>query len=235
MQVSLLAATPDPESVAAAAINSCYSAKSGAELKESLPEKKRQKLINIVLAGGHLSTLEHVSFTFAITGLTRACTHQLVRHRIASFSQQSQRYVAFKAREFPYTIPPKIFADSQLKQKFQQEMQKLGQLYAEFLAAGIPAEDARAILPNATCSNLVVTMNARSLLNFLELRLCLRAQAEIRQVAQAMLKLVLPLAPNIFRAAGPTCEIQKICWEGKLSCGKWRSIPDAEVRSRVET
>lgn len=233
MKVTLLAATSEPESVAAAAINSCYSAKAGAELKASLPAKKRQKLLQIVLNGGHLSTLEHSSFTFAIEGISRACTHQLVRHRLASFSQQSQRYVAFKDGKFAYKIPAKISAKVKLKKEFETKMQALGKFYAKLLAAGIPAEDARAILPNATCTNIVVTMNARSLLNFFELRLCLRAQTEIRQLAQAMLKLVLPLAPHIFCHAGPTCETQKICWEGKLSCGKWRGIKGAEVRGRI--
>lgn len=222
----------DSEQVCAAAINQCYSAKGGAELKEKLSPEKRSKLIDIVLGGGHLSTIEHASFTFAVTGISRACTHQLVRHRHASFSQQSQRYVKLKDGEFDYIVPPTILGKPELLEKFEQKMKEIGATYAELLEAGVPAEDARAVLPNATETKIVFTMNARELLHFLELRLCTRAQQEIRMLAVEMLKLVTPLAPAIFSHAGPTCETQKICWEGEMSCGKWKGIEGGEVRSR---
>ena len=232
MKVVLISHTVDPEAVVAAAINQCYSAKSGKELKENLSPEKRERLIDIVMNGGHLSTVEHASFTFAVEGVSRALTHQLVRHRIASFSQQSQRYVKFKNGEFEFVTPPKIAANPDLQKKFNTKMQEIGTLYEEMLAADIPAEDARSILPNAAETKIVFTMNARSLLNFLEHRLCLRAQSEIREMAGKMLKLVKPVAPNIFKFAGPTCETQKICWEGNLSCGKWKAIQGGELRAR---
>jgi thymidylate synthase (FAD) len=233
VKVTLISHTKDPEAVVAAAINQCYSAKSGEELKENLSPEKRERLIDIVMNGGHLSTVEHASFTFAVEGVSRALTHQLVRHRVASFSQQSQRYVKFKEGKFDYIIPPKIAAKKELKEKFEQQMESMGKFYEELLEAGIEAEDARAALPNATETKIVFTMNARSLLNFLEHRLCVRAQAEIRELANKMLEIVQPVAPNIFKFAGPTCETQKICWEGNLSCGKWKAIEGGELRERV--
>ncbi|MCF7845675.1 MAG: FAD-dependent thymidylate synthase [Candidatus Peribacteraceae bacterium] len=232
MKVFLISHTQDPEAVVAAAINQCYSASGGAELKEKISPDKRERLINIVMNGGHLSTIEHASFTFAVEGVSRALTHQLVRHRVASFSQQSQRYVKFKDGKFDFVTPPKIAAHKDLKEKFETKMQELGEFYEEMLEAKVPAEDARAILPNATATKIVFTMNARSLLNFFEHRLCVRAQAEIREMATKMLELVEPVAPNIFKFAGPTCATQKICWEGDLSCGKWKAIEGGELRSR---
>lgn len=232
LKVTLLSYTLDPEAVAAAAINQCYSAKGGEELKEKISSDKRKRLIDIVIGSGHLSTMEHSSFTFAIEGVSRALTHQLVRHRVASFSQQSQRYVALKGGEFSYIIPDKIAGNTELKNKFEVKMKEIGEFYAELLAAKIPAEDARAVLPNAAETKIVCTMNARELLHFFELRLCTRAQIEIRRLAQAMLKLVQPLAPEIFKYAGATCETQKICWEGELSCGRWKGIKNGELRTR---
>jgi len=232
LKVTLLSYTLDPEAVAAAAVNQCYSARGGEELKEKISPEKRGRLFEIVIGSGHLSTIEHASFTFAIEGVSRALTHQLVRHRVASFSQQSQRYVALRNGEFGYIIPDKVAAQPELKQKFEQKMQEIGKFYDELLFAKIPAEDARSVLPNAAATKLVCTMNARELLHFFELRLCTRAQVEIRRLAVEMLKLVRPIAPQIFKYAGATCETQKICWEGELSCGKWKSIKGAEVRSR---
>ena len=232
MKVVLISHTKDPEAVVAAAINQCYSASGGEELKKNLAPEKREKLIDIVMRGGHLSTVEHASFTFAVEGVSRALTHQLVRHRVASFSQQSQRYVRFKNGEFDFVVPPKIAADENLKKEFTAKMTELGKFYEKMLAAKIPAEDARAILPNATATKIVFTMNARSLLNFFEHRLCLRAQSEIREMATKMLELVRPVAPNIFKFAGATCETQKICWEGSLSCGRWKVIDGGELRTR---
>lgn len=233
LRVTLLSHTPDPEAVCTAAVNQCYSANGGDELKKKTTPEKRERLLGIVIGSGHLSTIEHASFTFAIEGVSRALTHQLVRHRVASFSQQSQRYVKLVGGEFDYLIPAKIVAKPELQKKFEVEMRTIGKLYDELIEAGIPAEDARAVLPNATATKLVCTMNARELLHFFELRLCTRAQTEIRQLAQEMLKLVRPLAPIIFDHAGATCETQKICWEGNLSCGKWKGIDGAEVRTRL--
>jgi thymidylate synthase (FAD) len=232
LKVSLLSHTLDPEQVCAAAINQCYSAQCGAELKEKQSDERREKLIGIVMGGGHLSTIEHASFTFSIEGVSRACTHQLVRHRHASFSQQSQRYVKLKDGGFDYILPITLAGRPELAAKFEQKMAEIGEFYAELIEGGLPAEDARAVLPNACETKLVMTMNARELLHFLELRLCTRAQHEIRMLAAELLKLVKPLAPHIFAFAGPTCETQKICWEGDMACGRWKSIEGAECRSR---
>lgn len=232
LKVTLLSHTLNPEEVVAAAINQCYSAKGGSELKETIPEDKRKRLIDIVVASGHQSTIEHASFSFAVEGVSRALTHQLVRHRVASFSQQSQRYVAVKQGDFNYLIPPAIAAKPELKEKFEAKMKEIGSFYLELIEGGILAEDARSVLPNAAETKIVVTMNARELLHFFQHRLCIRAQLEIRQMAAEMLKIVKPLAPNIFAHAGPSCETEKICWEGNLSCGKWKGIKGAELRSR---
>jgi len=166
LKVTLLSHTLDPEQVSAAAISQCYSTKGGKELKEKISAEKCGRLIETVIGSGHLSTIEHASFTFAIAGVSRALTHQLVRHRVASFSQQSQRYVALKKGEFNYIIPEKISAKPELKKKFEKKMQTIGEFYNKLLEAKIPAEDARAVLPNATETKLIMTMNARELLHF---------------------------------------------------------------------
>lgn len=231
-QVALLSYTQDALATVTAAINQCYSAKSGQELKEKLTPEKQKRLLEIVLGSGHLSTIEHLNFTFAIEGVSRALTHQLVRHRHASYSQQSQRYVAIKNGEFVYITPPSIKNKKTLNTKYEALMQQIGSFYEEMQQEGIKAEDARFLLPNATETKIVVTMNARSLLNFFEHRLCVRAQWEIRHLAELMLKVVMKIAPEIFKYAGPTCQIEKICWEGDLSCGKWKAIQGAELRTR---
>lgn len=233
MKVTLISHTLNPEQTVAAAIRQCYSGKGGAELKEKTDSKTRERLINQVVSSGHLSTIEHASFTFALEGISRACTHQLVRHRIASFSQQSQRYVRFKEGKFNFIVPPSIKGQVELEKKFEQYIKNIGRFYHELIEGGVPPEDARYLLPNATETKIVVTMNARSLLNFFQERLCTRAQWEIRFLAQKMLKEIMKTAPQIFRYAGPTCETQKICWEGKLSCGKWKQIKGATLRERT--
>jgi len=231
-QVKLIAYTSNPEQTVSAAIHQCYSPASGAELTENISEEKRKKLIDIVCKGGHTSTLEHASFTFSIEGVSRALTHQLVRHRIASYSQQSQRYVKFKDGKFDYITPPAVNAQPELKAKYDEAVVQISKLYAELVEAGIKAEDARYLLPNAAETKIVVTMNARSLLNFFEHRLCMRAQWEIQIMARLMLAEVHKVAPEIFKYAGPSCETEKICWEGKMSCGKWKAITGGELRER---
>lgn len=232
-KVTLLSYTKEALQTVAAAINQCYSAQSGKELKANLSKEKQARLLGIVLKSGHLSTIEHLNFTFAIEGISRALTHQLVRHRHASYSQQSQRYVKFKNGKFNYITPPQIAQKPHLLKKYKKYMQQTGAFYDELIQADIKAEDARFVLPNATETKIVVTMNARSLLNFFEHRLCLRAQWEILKLAQLMLNAVNAVTPEIFKFAGPTCETEKICWEGNLSCGKWKNISGAEVRTRT--
>ena len=202
----------------AAAIRLCYSASEIGEIREAIDGAEAARLIGKVLKLGHLSVLEHASFTFAIEGISRACSHQLVRHRMASFSQQSQRYV--KMRDFQFVVPPSIKDDTEVAATLNQAMEHLQAGYDALLSAGVSAEDARYILPNATETKLIMTANARSLLNFFELRLCTRAQWEIRRLAGMMLDEVKAIAPNIFANAGPTCETSGYCREGEMSCGR---------------
>lgn len=229
--VKLISHTANPQQTVAAAIHQCYSPVSGAELSESMPEEKQTRLIDIVSKGGHTSTLEHAVFTFSIEGVSRALTHQLVRHRIASYSHQSQRYVKFKGGEFEYITPPMIANNKEMKKKYDAAVEEIGKLYAELTEMGVKAEDARYLLPNAAETKIVMTMNARSLLNFFEHRLCVRAQWEIRDLAQKMLDCVMEVAPEIFKYAGATCETEGICWEGSMSCGKWKVL-GGELRER---
>ena len=222
MQVKLLRYTPDPDKTVAMSARLCYSPIGAAELEEKMSEEQITKLVRQLGNMGHTSTFEHVSFTFAIEGVSRVLTHQLVRHRIASYSQQSQRYV--KEHNFEMIIPHTIEDQPEAKKKFQSLCKEIQDLYNEFTEAGIPAEDARYILPNAAETKIVVTMNARSLLHFFELRCCNRAQWEIRELAEKMLKEVRKVAPILFAKAGPTCVTQLACHEGKMTCGRLAKI-----------
>ncbi|MBU0731648.1 FAD-dependent thymidylate synthase [Patescibacteria group bacterium] len=232
LKVTLISYTKDPEQTVCAAIRQCYSNKGGTELKEKTKEEVVKRLIKQIISSGHTSTIEHANFTFAVEGVSRALTHQLVRHRIASFSQQSQRYVEEKG-ELDYIIPPKIRKDKKALEKYEADIKKAHDDYKALVEQGIDKEDARYLLPNAAETKIVITMNARSLLNFFEKRLCTRAQWEIRRMANKMLDEVKPVAPTIFKYAGPTCETEKICWEGDLNCGKWEIIEGAELRSKT--
>lgn len=223
MKVSLLQYTPEPEKLVAAAARLCYSDKSADELMDNFTPEKVESFVQRLVALGHESPMEHVCFTFAIDGISRACSHQLVRHRIGvSFSQKSQRYV--KEKQFEYVVPPKVAKNPELAAKFEQAMQRAQAEYEELLAAGVPAEDARFVLPNAAATSLVVTMNVRSLWHFFQLRCCNRAQWEIRALANAMLVEVREVAPLLFANAGATCDSMGICFEGAMSCGKCKNI-----------
>jgi len=232
LKVKLLACTKEPERNVTAAIRQCYAAVGAAELKRKTDEETRKRLIAQIKGSGHTSTLEHAVFTFAIEGVSRACTHQLVRHRIASYSQQSQRYVSELKGGMEYIVPPEIKKIKAVYRRYRKLMKEVEDGYRGLVESGIKPEDARFVLPNAAESKIVVTMNARALLNFFQERLCDRAQWEIRALAGEMLKLVKKAAPIIFAGAGPTCESQKICWEGKMSCGRWKRIKGGELRAR---
>jgi len=221
VSVSLISHTPEPERVVAAAARLCYAPVGAAQLLEELSEADVQKLLKTILRSGHLSVCEHASFTFAIEGVSRACTHQLVRHRLASYSQQSQRYLKLKTPTM--IVPPAISQDPELTELFLQATKGAVDFYHKLLAAGVEAEDARYVLPQAVETKIVVTMNARELLHFFTLRTCERAQWEIRQLAEKMLQLVHPLAPTIFAKAGPAC-IRGRCPEGKFYCGHPRKL-----------
>jgi len=232
LKVILLGWTKDAEKIVSAAIRQCYSAGGASDLRKKITPQKQKELIKMVLSSGHTSTLEHASFTFAVEGISRACSHQLVRHRLASYSQQSQRYVDFSKKGINFIIPPSIKTNPSLLKEFKKAIKNAEETYFSLRKKGVVAEDARFVLPNAAETKIVVTMNARELLHFFELRLCQRAQWEIRALAAAMLKVVRKVCPTIFAIAGSTCETQKICWEGKFSCGKWKKIKRGEVRER---
>ncbi len=251
LNVKLLAHTPDPESVVAAAARLCYSAVGVDALLEQQTPEKNTKFVKMLASFGHQSPIEHVSFTFAIEGVSRALLAQITRHRIASYSVQSQRYV--RLDDFQFVIPPEIESDPASKELFLEAMKKQGEEYlslaasleekhtralmeqgmdektARQKASKLANEDARFVLPNACETKMVVTMNARSLVNFFSLRCCNRAQWEIRALAEEMFKLVYPVAPAIFAAAGPSCVACGRCTEGKMTCGKM-----SEVRAKYE-
>lgn len=217
MHVELLIHTPGPEQVVAAAARLCYSNSSIDELMEK-SKTDRQEFLEKILSLGHHSVMEHVSFSFGVEGISRACSHQLVRHRLASYSQQSQRYVSHKKR-FSAVTPDSIAAKPELNQRYQQLLDEIHQFYGEMLDADIPAEDARFLLPNAATTKIIITMNGRELRHFFALRCCRRAQWEIQEMAKQMLQLVKPVAPTLFAKAGPGC-ISGPCPEGKMTCGE---------------
>ncbi|MFH0973165.1 MAG: FAD-dependent thymidylate synthase [Candidatus Micrarchaeota archaeon] len=228
LKVRLLKHTQDPERVCAEAAKLCYNPIGVDELGGKLSDEEVQKSLRHIMKMGHYSVIEHAVFTFAIEGVSRACTHELVRHRIASYSQQSQRHVSEAGFNF---IEPQTIKDKpELSKRFQSFMDASQSLYSELCAAGVPKEDARFVLPNACETRIIATFNARSLLNFFELRCCASAQWEIRALANEMLKLAKQAAPTIFENAGPACVSRRVCTEGKRSCGKWKTIPGAILR-----
>ncbi len=217
MQVELLYHTPDPERAIATAARLCYAPVGASELMETMPEERVRSVLSTIMKSGHFSTLEHASYTFAVDGVSRALTHQLVRHRIASFNQQSQRYVKFT--DGLETIKPESVSDSpEASETFDRAIDAAIEAYEKLLELDIPAEDARYLLPNAAETKIVITMNVRELSHFFSLRCCNRAQWEIREMAQRMLELARPTAPYIFMDAGAPC-IRGNCPEGKMTCG----------------
>ena len=223
MQVKLMQYTPEPERTVAMAARLCYSAVGAEELAEKMSQSQVAGLVSKIVELGHLSTLEHVNFTFAVEGISRVLSHQLVRHRIASYSQQSQRYVG--EHDFEAIVPPSIAARPEAAAKFAALMAQIRTAYEELTDLGIPKEDARYVLANATETKVVITMNARTLLHFFSLRCCMRAQWEIRAMAEAMLQEARQAAPLLFAKAGPTCVSAGYCSEGKMSCGRAKPLP----------
>ncbi len=213
MDVSLLTCTPEPEITIALAARTCYSKNPPREI----PLEKAQKLIRELLRRGHESILEHASFTFRIEGISRVASHQLVRHRLASYAQQSQRYVSLEGADFVY--PPAVKANHQAEIIYREVVNHCQEVYEKLLALGIPKEDARYIIPQGMTTSLVFTANARELLHVFRLRLCNRAQWEIRELCLKMLKIVQERAPVVFESAGPPC-VDGVCPEGEKSCGQ---------------
>lgn len=238
MKVTLLNYTPDAEKTVAAAAKLCYASADIDTVMEGLTPEKTEKFLEMLSSLGHESPIEHVSFTFGIEGVSRALLAQITRHRIASFSVQSQRYV--KENIFTFVTPPAIAEDAEALALYEQTMQDIFTSYQN-LAATLETkyvetmdkkaaekkaiEDARFVLPNACATKMMLTMNARSLLNFFRLRCCNRAQWEIRELATQMCALVKEVAPTIFRYAGPPC-IKGRCSEGKMTCGKMQEMKE---------
>jgi thymidylate synthase (FAD) len=241
LKVSLLTHTPEPEKIIATAAKLCYSSSTIDNLQEGLTEEKVTKFIEMLISLGHESPVEHVTFTFGIEGISRACSHQLVRHRIASYSQKSQRYV--NEIQFEYVTPPTIKnSDLAVQAAYETAMAQLNQSYkflqgaikADLIEKGIDAkaaekmanEDARFVLPNACTTSIIVTMNIRSLFNFFAHRCCNRAQWEIQELANEMFKLCYEVSPLLFKNAGPNCIAKGKCPEGKMTCGKYTEVKE---------
>jgi thymidylate synthase (FAD) len=231
MRVLLLKHTEEPEATVAAAAKLCYSASDVETLLKKLTKEKIRSLVRDLIKRGHHSAVEHASFTFVVEGISRACTHQLVRHRIASYSQQSQRYVSMESKkqggQFPFVVPDSV-KDAGLENWFTEKMREIQSWYDELCGKleerlNIKGEevyqDARYLLPNAAATRIMITMNARELWHFFTLRCCNRAQWEIRKMAIEMLKCVKKIAPTLFENAGPNC-VRGPCPEGEFSCGK---------------
>ncbi|HNX80762.1 MAG TPA: FAD-dependent thymidylate synthase [Candidatus Omnitrophota bacterium] len=230
LHVRLLDVTHDAVALIYAACRQCYSAKFAADLYDEKSEKTAQQkeFIAKVVASGHESPLEHVKFTFAIEGVSRALTHQLVRHRIASYSQQSQRYV--KETDFDFVVPPSIAADKALREEFMQTMTLIQTSYNKILESfkskgktgELANQDVRFVLPQAAETKIVVTMNCRELTHFFHERCCTRAQWEIKRLAERMLGIVKESLPEVFEAVGPKCQALGYCPEGEnFCCGKY--------------
>ncbi len=244
-KVKLISYTPNPVKTVAAAAKLCYSSSDVDTLLDNLTDEKAENFVEMLREIGHESPIEHISFTFAIEGVSRSLLAQITRHRIASYSVQSQRYV--KENSFEYVVPPEIEAVPKAKKLFIETMDKIQDAYDELskmlsekhyntmLEMGMEEkeakkaaekkgiEDARFVLPNACCTKMIVTMNARSLINFFNHRCCNRAQWEIREIADMMLMEVKKAAYPIFKDAGPKC-LKNACPEGKMTCGKINEV-----------
>ena len=215
-KVILIAHTPEAEKVVAMAAKICYAKNvSIKKLQKKINDDDVSTFITKLLESGHESPFEHVSFTFGIEGISRACSHQLVRHRMASFSQRSQRYCFEDG--FNYIEPDDMNEDED--KFFKDFMRHSKEVYSKLVDKGVKPEDARMVLPNACETKIIVTMNARELLHFFKLRCCKRAQKEIREVAFMMKNICRRVAPNIFQYAGPNC-LKGYCTEGENSCMK---------------
>ena len=250
MKVTLITHTPDPEKVVAAAAKLCYSKSSITDLMDGLSDEKVTAFLDRLSSYGHQTPAEHVSFTFGIEGISRSCLAQITRHRIASFSVKSQRYIDMS--EANMVVPPAIAQDGEASEAFSQAIKSAKYAYdhlhhvledthtyelmssnpnmtekqARAKASKMANEDARFVLPEACETSLIVTMNARELNNFFKLRCCNRAQWELKAVADEMLKLVYPIAPHLFKDAGPGCLAGRGCTEGSMTCGLMAQVQD---------
>jgi len=224
-KAELIDYTDNPERNVATAARLCYSKKGAAQLNKDMSREKVEDLVRKVVGMGHTSTLEHTYFFFHVQ-CSRVTSHQIVRQRIGtSYSQRSQRYVT--EDNFDYIVPPKIKKNEKAYKMFKEKMGELEDTYLQLIEMGVPKEDARFILPTIK-TNIVISYNARSLMHFIKLRACNRAQWEIRSLARQMLSEVKKVAPVIFENAGPPCETDLECPEGDLSCGKIDKIKEKQ-------
>lgn len=220
LRVELVSYTKDPE-IACARCASVSWRQSG--MKEITLEQARE-IIKRALRYGHESVIEHVSFTFFVEGISRSLTHQLVRHRIASYTQQSMRYVDLTNLEGYFIKPESISKNQELDELFDNTIINCKDAYDHFRKNGIPPEDARFVLPISTQTKIAMTMNARELRHFFMLRCCLRAQWEIRELANKILQICKSVAPSLFENAGPSCAKLGYCPEAELTCGKLKQV-----------
>ncbi len=227
LRVRLIQHTPDPERTVAGAARLCYSQSGVDEILERISPEQIERFLSKIRGLGHFSPFEHASFTYGVEGVSRVCLNQVVRHRIASYSQQSQRYV--RENQFDYIVPPSVRDNPEAQAAFEEQMSAIQAAYNRLVALGIHQEDARYLLPGGCESKIVITMNARELLHFFELRTCQRAQWEIRRLAQEMLRLAKKAAPGLFADAGASCVHQGICREGDLSCGLIHRLPPRQL------
>ena len=224
LNVKLLSHTPDAEKLIATAAKLCYSSSDIESLRDGLTEDKVASFIDMLVSIGHESVLEHVSFTFGIEGVSRVLLAQLTRHRIASFSVQSQRYVSYE-KGFGYILPPRIEAlGEEAVARYTAQMNQIEEWYKEWQEqlgkkGEQSNEDARFVLPNACETRIMLTMNVRELRHFFSLRMCNRAQWEINELATRMHRLCLEVAPALFEDAGPAC-LRGKCSEGEKTCGQ---------------
>lgn len=237
-KVTLARMTPDPDAAIAVGARLCYASHTDRILQGD--KEQSDRLIGQLIRTGHLSPVEHATFSFLIEGVSRCMTHQLIRHRIASYSQRSQRYVAHDS--FDYIVPPRFEGRTveldgrtvDAVEYFKDTMDAIAQRYAKLNDAlgrrgESSNEDARYVLPNACETKILVTMNGRELLHFFEERLCMRAQWEIRAVAEKMLAILKQVCPILFNGAGPKCIKQGGCPEGAKSCGNYAEIKNRHV------
>ena len=234
MNVKLIRHTLSPEELVAMGARLCYSKSDIASLCDKVAKKDQAAFVEKLREMGHESVFEHASFTFGIEGVSRVLLAQITRHRMASFSVQSQRYVAMRDG-FSYVTPPRIAAlGEEAVKRYDNQMAQMARWYTDWMDAlgEDSAEDARFVLPGACETRLMVTMNVRELRHFFSLRCCRRAQWEIRQLADEMLKQCYQVAPALFADAGPGC-VRGECPEGEKSCGNWRAFELDEIVGRT--
>ena len=225
INVELLAHSISPETIVASAAKLCYSNQADIKtLMENLDEAKVNKFIEKLMSLKHYSAFEHASFTFGIEGVSRVVTHELVRHRTGKYSQRSQRYCSEEG--FNYRTPSSIKNNPEAVALYTEHMKEVEELYKKLQALGIPNEDARYVLPNATHTRIVVTFDLRNLWHFFNLRCCIRAQNEINELANKMLEICKAKFPVLFQKAGAYCIEYGYCPEGDMCCGAYPTIEE---------